>query len=331
MNRSIKWVIGIIVVVAIVAIGYFVSKGPSQPVSTEPIKIGVVVYPGFGTFYIAKEKGFFEKHGVNVEVEQLSLDSLLPAFGTGQVQMAISAADFMPIVADAGIAAKQILSTSVSYGADGLVVTNDVQRISDLKGKKVYAPYGFPSHFFFRYLAAKAGLSYQDVELVNLNPEEVGSSFVAGKINAGMTWEPWLSKAKERKDGKVLVTSREEAGIITDTLMARDDLVASRREDVKKVMRAFFEAVDWWERNPAEGNAIVAKNFNLTTDEFAPMKDTVRLSNLQTNLTKFSQSSPLNVFELSEKAAETYLQDGVIKARVGGDAVTDSSLLNEIR
>jgi branched-chain amino acid transport system substrate-binding protein len=41
MNQSAKWVVGVIVVVAIVAIGYFVFKGPSQPVSTEPIKIGV--------------------------------------------------------------------------------------------------------------------------------------------------------------------------------------------------------------------------------------------------------------------------------------------------
>jgi len=42
MNQSIKWIIGVIVVVAVVAIGYFVSKGPSEPVSTGPIKIGFI-------------------------------------------------------------------------------------------------------------------------------------------------------------------------------------------------------------------------------------------------------------------------------------------------
>lgn len=41
MNQSAKWIIGVIVVVAIVAIGYFVSRGPRE-VSTAPIKIGVV-------------------------------------------------------------------------------------------------------------------------------------------------------------------------------------------------------------------------------------------------------------------------------------------------
>lgn len=42
MNQTIKWIVGIIVVVAVVAIGYFMFKGPSEPVLTEPIKIGFV-------------------------------------------------------------------------------------------------------------------------------------------------------------------------------------------------------------------------------------------------------------------------------------------------
>jgi len=37
-----KWIIGVIAVVAILAIGYFVSKGPSGWVSSEPIKIGII-------------------------------------------------------------------------------------------------------------------------------------------------------------------------------------------------------------------------------------------------------------------------------------------------
>ncbi len=43
MNQSTKWIVGVIVVVAIVAVGYFATKGPSWPVSTGPIKIGVIV------------------------------------------------------------------------------------------------------------------------------------------------------------------------------------------------------------------------------------------------------------------------------------------------
>ncbi len=190
-----KITIAIIAIVVVGLIAYFGINKSNKPTQTtinsEPIKVGIAVYPGFGTFYIAKEKEFFKNQGVNVEMVQLSLDAMVPALESNQVQLLVGSTDMMPIVADAGIAAKQIFSTSISYGADGLVATKDIQKISDLKGKKVYAAYGFPGHFFFRYLAEKNGLSNKDVELINLNSEEVGSSFVAGKINAGMTWELW--------------------------------------------------------------------------------------------------------------------------------------------
>lgn len=42
MNQTTKWVIGVIIAVVVVAIGYSVFKSPSEPVLTEPIKIGFV-------------------------------------------------------------------------------------------------------------------------------------------------------------------------------------------------------------------------------------------------------------------------------------------------
>lgn len=42
MSQSTKLIVGVIVVVAVVAIGYFVSKGPSEQTLTEPIKIGFI-------------------------------------------------------------------------------------------------------------------------------------------------------------------------------------------------------------------------------------------------------------------------------------------------
>ncbi len=41
MTKSTKIIIGVVIVIAVVAIGYFVSKGPSKPISAEPIKIGL--------------------------------------------------------------------------------------------------------------------------------------------------------------------------------------------------------------------------------------------------------------------------------------------------
>ena len=42
------------------------SKGKVE--DKKPIKIGVDVFPGWGHIFIAHEKGFFQKNGVDVEI-----------------------------------------------------------------------------------------------------------------------------------------------------------------------------------------------------------------------------------------------------------------------
>lgn len=329
MNKKI--LIGVIIILAIGALAWYGISVLNKPkMSEKPIKVGVVLYPDFGTPYISQEKGFFTDEGIKVEIVMLPVETMVPALESGQVDMLVGSIDMMPVIADANINAKAILSTGISYGADGIVVKNNINSINDLKGQKVYLAYGFPGHFLFRFLSERAGLSYSDVELVNLNPDDVGSSFISGSINAGVTWEPWLSKATERTDGKVLLTSREQPGIITDIIMARTDVLETRKEDVKRFMRGFFKGVDYWASHVDEGNAIIAKNFNLTKDEFAPMYDTIKLSNYNFNLEKFDKTKSLNVFELVNKSGEVYLNDGIIKAKPDADKLIDTSFLKEL-
>jgi NitT/TauT family transport system substrate-binding protein len=281
--------------------------------------------------YIPAEKGYFEEEGVNAEIVLINDDSqLVSALASNKVQMLISAADFTTILADAGIDAPQIFSTDTGYGSDGLVVKNDINSISDLKGKKVHLALGFPSHFFFRFMAEKTGLQADDVEFVNITADQVGAGFVAGQIDYGMTWEPWLSKASERTDGKVLFTSREEDGIITDTIVARRDLIENRREDVKRIMRAFFKGVEFWKENPEEANAIMAKNFNIPVDEYSAMMDTIKPLDYDANLKKFNPSSERSLFELASKAADYYFEDGIIQSKPDVSKLIDASLLKEL-
>ncbi len=332
MKRSLLVFFGILCACTILGISIWTSirVQPTPIPHEEPMRIGLVIYPGFGTFYIAEEKRFFEKAGVDVELVELDINSMIPALESGQVDLLIGSSDLMPIVGDAGVDAKQIFSTDISYGADGLLVTDDVHSLNDLKGKMVYLPFGFPSHFFFRVLQEESGMPFEDVTLVNTNPDEIGASFVAGKIEAGMTWEPWLSHVAERPGGTVLISSKERPGLITDIVMAPNEVIANRREDVKRVMRGFFDAVDWWNTHPEEGNAIVAKNFGMSIETFAPMRETIELSTLEANLHMFDPSMPYNVFDLANRAATIYAKDGVITTTPNADALTDASLLKEL-
>ena len=74
---------------------------------------------------------------------------------------------------------------------------------------------------------------------------DAGSAFVAGKVDAAVTWEPWLSKAKETPFGHVLLSSDKTPGIIVDSLAFKPDFLKKRGADVKKIVAAWNEAVEF--------------------------------------------------------------------------------------
>lgn len=68
MSKNTKWIIGVIIVVVIIGIAYFVSKNPSQPTSTEPIKIGLL-YPLTGN---AADIGKNDKTAFEIAVKEIN-------------------------------------------------------------------------------------------------------------------------------------------------------------------------------------------------------------------------------------------------------------------
>ncbi len=307
-----------------------VSKIESKD-STKPIRVGIVIYPGFAPFNLAQEKGFFEKEGAKVEIVQSAdPNQLMASLASGDIQMLTCSADCATLIADAKIPAKQIFSTDESYGADGIVAKDSISSIKDLKGKTLYLPLGFPGHFLVRSLAEQAGLSATDIKLEQMDADQVGAAFIAGKIDAGVTWEPWLSKASQRKDGKVLVTSKDQPGIIVDTVFARNELLDSRRDEVKAVARGYIDAVEYWKSNPADANAIMAQSLGETSEEFAAQMQVSKLADYDYNVAKFNQDKAGSVYQLTTQASKYYLADGVIKAPVDAVSVTDSSIIEEL-
>lgn len=297
----------------------------------ESIKIGVIVYPGFAPFFIAQEKAFFEKEGVNAEVVLINDPTqAISALASGNVQVLFSSADFTPIVSDAGVDVREIFASDIGYGSDGLLVKNNLKSVEDLKGKTVYLSLGTPSHFLLRFMTEQAGLNKNDINIANMEADQVGATFVAGKIDYGMSWEPWLSKASERTDGKLLFSSKDKPGIITDTFIVRTDILNSRNGDIKAVVRAWFDSINFIKTNPDEANSIMSKAMGLSKEDFEAQASAIKFLSYEENLAKFNRNTNLNIYELTQKAVEIYREDGIIKSEIVPDKIIDAKTLKEI-
>jgi len=229
-----------------------------------------------------------------------------------------------------GVPAKMVLTVDESSGADGIVALATIKTLKDLKGKRIAVQPGFVNHFFLLYLLDKEGLTADDITVEAMEPDAAGLAFVAGKIDVAVTWEPHLSKAKQRPGGHVLITTADSrvAGVIVDNLLVRNDVIQSRRGDVEKLLRAWVRAVAYMAVNPDDAAAIVARAFDLKPPEVREMLGGVRLLNPAANKAFLSLTgAPHTYLEVAGKVADLYYRQKLITTKPDVRSLVDLSFI----
>ncbi len=156
-------------------------------------------------------------------------------------------------------ALQYVVALDDSAGSDGIVADKSITSIADLSGKKVAFSAGSVWQFYLDVLLAKAGMTEAELTPVAMTAGDAGAAFVAGKVDAAVTWEPWLSKGKQVAHGRLLVDSSTTPGLITEILVAGTALVAKRGKEIKGMVDAWNDAVAFQRANPQEAAEIMAK------------------------------------------------------------------------
>lgn len=95
--------------------------------------------------------------------------------------------------------------------SEALVVKDvGITNVSQLRGKKIATVFSSTSHLSLLKTLEKAGLTPQDVSLLNMETAEIVAAWNRNDLDAAYSWEPTLSNIK--KTGHVLVSSLDLAG-----------------------------------------------------------------------------------------------------------------------
>ena len=129
------------------------------------------VNPDHAPLFVAKEMGFFQKHGLDVELIAPSNPNDPPKLvAAGKADIAVSYQHQHQMQIDQGLPLVRI-ATLVATPLNSLVVLDNgkINSIKDLKGKTIgYSVGGFETALL-NVMLAKEGLSLADVKLVNVN------------------------------------------------------------------------------------------------------------------------------------------------------------------
>ena len=153
---------------------------------------------------------------------------------------------------------------------EALVARNGsgITTIAELKGKRIGTPFASTAHYSLLAALSQNGLSANDVQLVDLQPQAILAAFDRGDIDAGYSWLPTLDQL--RKNGKDLITSRQLAkdgkptldlGAVSDEFAkAHSDVVDTWRQQEARALKLIHD-------DPAAAAKAIAAEIGLSPDE----------------------------------------------------------------
>ena len=262
--------------------------------------IRVAIQPGQYTFYTALENGYFDEEGINVEYSTFS-------YGPPIIE-AITAGDI-----DTGFLGDQPAFSAIANDVDitlvgayiddvlnhGLVASDQsgIESLEDLKGKTISVPFGSNAQpLLYIYLEA-AGLTENDVEIVNLAYADSEASLLSGDVDASVTGGQYIYDAIQEGSGLHLVTTSEGYKQYVNPIIVSTDFAKENREVVVKYLRALSKAADWIEEHHQEAADITYSYDEVKVESTLYSLD---VSNINIALTKD------RIQALIEGAAQSY-------------------------
>jgi NitT/TauT family transport system substrate-binding protein len=244
----------------------------SAPVlAKEAVKVSLFSWPGYGFWFIAKEKNLEPDLDLDIQIIEDPYQSF-SAMAAGKLDATTSTVEYGPIAAEQKVPVKFVAYTNPSIGTDKIIVAPGIESAKDLKGKKVAVLEGGLTQIFMGIWLENNGVKFDDVTYVNVIMDDAVAAMVSGDVAGGEFWEPFGSKVRGALKGtKVMTTSLEpywkKTGLLADGMYMSEKFLKERPKAAALTMSAYYKAVDYWRKHPAEGNAIIAKGLKFPVSD----------------------------------------------------------------
>ncbi len=243
MKNSMKW-LGAAVLSAVV------SAVPAWAEDLLPLKVAAAGGTLHAPVFVAVEQGLFEKHGLDVEVVMFQsgvemINGLLAGAHDvntmGTIPFLSGVSNGFPLVLIGHLHGNALAESYVDNV--GIAARNDITAVADLKGKTIGLPRGTGAEGYVLGLLSQAGLTEDDVELVNVKPPELPTALLNGDVDAISVWEPWLStSAVNVPDAEQLISGQCDTCYDPGTVLTTHDVAEEKAEQLRRFMVAFSEA-----------------------------------------------------------------------------------------
>jgi taurine transport system substrate-binding protein len=139
------------------------------------------------------EKKFDAATGWTIEWRTFgSGTEVIAAMASGDVQVAELGSSPLAIGTSQGLDIQLFMIAQGLGTAESLIAKqgSGIEKLEDIKGKKVAVPVGSTAHYSLMGALAHSGIAESDVTIVNLPADQIAAAWESGQVDAAFIWEP---------------------------------------------------------------------------------------------------------------------------------------------
>lgn len=236
---------------------------PTQSLSK--ISIGIQTSPAMALVMVAKDKGFFEKQGLDVEIKEFTAGKFaLEAFlggsldysVSGDVPMTLASLQGNRFIIPAQVVRKTTNEVRVVARKDGNL--NTAQEYFKAKKRKLATSIGGGPEFYTYEFLNKLGIAKDEIEIVSQTPANMPAAISNGSVDAIAIFDPFAFIAEQQLEDKA-ITFTEESIYSELYVIAAKESVKQDSSSLEKLLKGLLAAEEFTKNNPEEAKQVVMK------------------------------------------------------------------------
>ncbi len=251
-------------IVVIAVAGFFVFQKP-KPTELKHVTVGIQTSPAMALVMAAKDKGFFEKQGLDVELKEFAGGKdALAAFLGGSLDFSISG-DVPPtlsiLAGNKFVVPAQVVGRTkneVRVVAKKEVGLDTADKFFKAKKRKLATSIGGGPEFFTYEFLNKLGITKDQIEIVAQKPGDIPAALISGSVDAIAIFDPFAFIA-EKQLGDKSITFTDESVYSELYVIEAKQSVKQDSATLEKLLKGLVAAEKFVKDNPEEAKTIVIR------------------------------------------------------------------------
>lgn len=255
----------------------------SWAIHAGPLKVGTTMWSGYEPLYLAQHNGFYNR---NIRIINYpSTSEVMRSFRNKALEVAALTLDEVIQLREKNLPVTVFLICDISNGADALLARPPINRLTDLKGKRVAVESTAVGAYVLTRALDIGQLQLQDIRPVNKENNEQLEAYLKQEVDAVVTYEPVRSQLLAN-GAREIFNSREIPGEIVDVLVVHTELLEQRRDELQQLTDGWFRALEHMKKHPENSQRYIAERQKISPQdvgrslrglEFPDRKKTLKL------------------------------------------------------